>query len=170
MTNPHGAAPDIVAAAYGDHAAGLQRRLIALSRDPALAEDIAQEAFLRLLEEVRRGRVPDNIGGWLNRVATNALIGRARHGQVVARHAARLPCATQEPTPEESFAGRESVRSLHAALNDLGRDDRAAILLAAGGSSGREIASVLGRSELAARALLSRARARLRLRVAAAEA
>ncbi len=163
-------AREIAAAAYLAHSEALRRRVIGLTRDAAVAEDLVQEAFLRLLEEVDRGAVPDNVGGWLNRVATNAFMSRSRHAQVVNRTSARLPRLTTDPSPEDECEGRETLRSVHAAMGDLARDDRAAILLAAGGSNGREIASALGRSELAARALLSRARAKLRLRMAAAEA
>lgn len=170
MAETEETAREIAAAAYLAHSEALRRRMIGLTRDAAVAEDLVQEAFLRLLEEAARGAVPDNVGGWLNRVATNAFISRARHTQVVNRTAARLPRPTSDPSPEDEFEWRETARSIHAAMGDLARDDQAAILLAAGGSSGREIASALGRSELAARALLSRARARLRLRVAAAEA
>ena len=51
------------------------------------------------------------------------------------------------------------------ALAELPVDDRTALMLAAHGFSGREIAAALGRSELATRSLICRARIRLRERL-----
>lgn len=163
-------AREVVAGAYLDHAEVLRRRALSLSRDPATADDLVQEAFIRLLVEIDRNGVPDNIGGWLNRVATNLFISQARHGQVASRTAPSIPRPAPGPSPEDEASGREAVRSVHAAMRLLGPDDRTAIGLAAGGSSRAEIGARLGRTELATRALLSRARGRLRLRLAAADA
>ena len=80
----------IVEAAWTEHGPALDSYLLSLTRDPATAEDIAQEAFLRLTREVGDGRTPDNIGGWLHRVATNVAMSRARHNQVVDRYAPTL--------------------------------------------------------------------------------
>ena len=55
----------IVERAYTEHHGALRRRLTAVTRDPATAEDIVQEAFLRLVIEIRAVGVPDNVGGWL---------------------------------------------------------------------------------------------------------
>ena len=154
-----------LAAAYRDHAGMLRSRLLAASRDPALAEDVCQEAFVRLLEETRRGMVPDCVAAWLTRVAMNLVISRARHAQVVERHEARLEAPYAEPSPEDEIERRDALRAVQEAMAGLAEPDRAALLMAAHGSTGAEIAEHLGRTELGARALLSRARARLRLRM-----
>jgi DNA-directed RNA polymerase specialized sigma24 family protein len=55
-----------------------------------------------------------------------------------------------------------------AALGAVSTDDRAALILAAQGYRGTEIARHLGRTELASRALLCRARSRLGAQLTAA--
>ena len=46
------------------------------TRDRALAEDVAAEAFERLLVTLRSGEDPTDRRAWLRRVALNLVIGR----------------------------------------------------------------------------------------------
>ena len=59
---------------YDAHHRELASFIAAIERDPRAAEDILSETFLRLIEEVRRGRTPDQPRAWLYRVAANAAI------------------------------------------------------------------------------------------------
>ncbi len=138
------------------------RRVVGATRDEAVADDIVQDVFARLLIEVRAGRAPDNLGGWLHRAAMNAVISRARHAEVERRYQPALLGPETTDSPEHAAEQREDARRMQTALSALPSTDRAAILLAANGASGAEIARRLGRTELAARTLLCRARARLR--------
>ncbi len=51
-----------VAEAYDESATRLRAFALRATRDPAGADDLVQEAFLRLVVEVRSGRQPDNMG------------------------------------------------------------------------------------------------------------
>ena len=62
-----------------------------------------------------------------------------------------------------------TAAELHAALGRLRPDGRAALLLAAQGFNGHEIATSIGRSEPATRTLLYRSRIELRRLAEAAE-
>jgi DNA-directed RNA polymerase specialized sigma24 family protein len=62
---------------YLAHSAALRGRLLALTRDPAVADDLASEAFLRLAVELAAGRAPD-ARAWLYRVGSNLVVSRAR--------------------------------------------------------------------------------------------
>jgi RNA polymerase sigma-70 factor (ECF subfamily) len=160
---PFGAdATAIVEASWAEHAAGLHAYLLSLTRDPSTAEDIAQEAFLRLTREVGDGRTPDNIGGWLHRVATNVAMSRARHNQVVDRYAPTLFDRGLADSPEDAVLRSERDRLIRDALAGLSATDRAAVVMAAEGYRGPEIARALARTQAATRTLLCRARARLR--------
>jgi RNA polymerase sigma factor (sigma-70 family) len=152
----------IIETAYEVHGSGLRRRVLALTRDVEVAQDIAQEAFVRLAVEVRAGRMPDNIGGWLHRVAVNLVASRGRHASVVDRRLAELPRPDHEPSPETASIEAEEAVALRRALGTLKPIDRAAIVMAAQGFRGPEIADRLGRSQGATRTLLCRARSRMR--------
>lgn len=155
-----------VAAAYSDHSASVTRYLTGLTRDPDTAQDLAQEAFVRLIGEVEAGRTPTNVGGWLFRVAANLAASRGRHLSVVARHAVSQPAEDLDSpikrSPEDAVVGREGVVALQRALARLRESDREIVLLAANGLDGAELAALVGKSEIATRTTLCRARARLR--------
>jgi RNA polymerase sigma-70 factor (ECF subfamily) len=152
----------IVETAFELHGAGLRRRALSLTRDLEAAEDIAQESFVRLAIEVRAGRVPDNMGAWLHRVALNLVASRGRHASVVDRRLADLPRPEHEPSPEIASIEAEEAIAVRRALDTLKPIDRAALVMAAQGFRGPEIADRLGRSQGATRTLLCRARSRMR--------
>ena len=154
-----------VEAAFSEHRAALVRRLTALCRDPEAANDIAQDAFLRLAREVEAGRTPDNTGAWLHRVGTNLVTSRARRVQVAMRHEARLPRPAEPESPERLVVEAELTGAVSALVDALPAHERHAILLAATGVGGPEIARSIGRTPGATRTLLCRARAKLRERM-----
>jgi len=158
-----------LAALYEAHRAELFGFLIRMTHDREAAEELLQDAFIRLIREARAGRMPDDVRPWLYRVAANAAISRARHGSVWTRLVPRLLDRRQPASPEGEILRSERDAELHAALADIPADARAALLLAAQGFSGGEIAASLGRTEGATRTLMSRSRAQLRLVLEAAE-
>jgi RNA polymerase sigma-70 factor (ECF subfamily) len=157
-----------VAVDYADHAASVTRYLTSLTRDPGVAEDLAQEAFVRLLDEVDSGRRPNNIKAWLFRVASNLATSRGRHLAVVARHASGPAPDQLGALLEDEVVGREQAAVINDALARLRDDDRLIILLAASGLDGLELAERFGKSPIATRTMLCRARTRLREELAVA--
>jgi RNA polymerase sigma-70 factor (ECF subfamily) len=151
-----------LAAIYAERRHELLAFLVGMTRDPETAEDVLQEAFLRLVQESRAGRMPEEPRAWLYRVAANAAIDRSRRGQALARFLPRLFSRDEPDVPETAALRGERDAELHRALGRLSSDRRAALLLAARGFSGAEVASLLGRSEGATRTLLCRARLELR--------
>jgi RNA polymerase sigma factor (sigma-70 family) len=159
----------IVGTAYLTHSASLQRYLTSLTRDQASAEDLRQDAFERLMREVREGRVPDDIGGWLHRVGHNLAMSRGRRISVADRHRSELVGSDWAPSPESLAVAGEDQQAVGAVLEHLGAVDRQALILASRGYRGAEIASSIGRSEVATRTLLCRARAKVRAQVLASQ-
>lgn len=150
-------------AAYDEHGAALRQFLGRYTRDASAAEDLAHEAFVRLLIESSAGRGPTNVRAWLFRVGINLATSRARRQGVAARRAGELVPRRFVPSPEEMLIDREESTRLTGLLDGLPDHVRVALLLSAEGYSGAEIARTIGRSELATRSLLCRQRSRLRL-------
>lgn len=136
------------------------------TRDDALAQDLVQESFLRLMREARAGRPPEQTRAWLYRVATNLAISRARRVRTVlawlGRVASTHPQDTVTESPEVGVLRRERSIALESALGQIAADARAALILSGQGFSGADIARTIGRSEAATRTLMSRARVQLR--------
>jgi RNA polymerase sigma-70 factor (ECF subfamily) len=160
----------LMAAAYDAHSDSIFGVALRATRDRELAADITQEAFLRLLAEGRRGRFPDNVGGWLYRTASNLVVTRARRAAVARRFAPRLVSHDEPDQPATIVISNERHRELDRALARLSVADRMALVMAAQGATGEEIAEHLGRSHGATRTHLTRARARLRAAVLDLEA
>lgn len=158
-----------VLATYDAHHRELANFVRGIERDRDAADDIVSEAFVRLIEEVQRDRTPDQPRAWLHRVAANLAIDRGRRRTVVSRVLGRLVEHGTEPPPDDEVLRGETRREVWAALAHLPVDARTALLLAAHGFSGRDIADMLGRSELATRSLICRARLRLREQLGGSE-
>jgi RNA polymerase sigma-70 factor, ECF subfamily len=156
--------------AYEAHKGELFAFLVSLTRDSELAADVLQESFIRLLRETEARAAPLDPGAWLFRVAGNLAVSAARRRRTVRRWAPWLVSRESEASPEQAYLRREDADRVHAALGRLRADDRAALLMAAHGCATPEIAHALGRSELATRSLLCRARVKLRDQVEQLEA
>lgn len=152
---------------YEERRAEVFAFLVGMTHDREAAEDLLQDTFIRLIREARAGRMPDEVRPWLYRVAANAAISRGRHGAVWHRLLPRLVDRREPVQPEAEALRLERGSDLDAALAELGPDGRAALVLAAQGFAGREIAAAIGRSEGATRTLMCRARIELRRRLAA---
>ncbi len=150
-----------------DHSALLYRVALSLLRNPAEAEDVVQEAFLRALE--RRSELARivEIRAWLVRVTWNLALDRVRrirpdqidHAFVEDLVSANLPA-------DEALAEAGRMRRVFDAIERLPRHERQALLLSAMDElNTAEIAAVLGKSESSVRSLLFRARAHLRERL-----
>jgi RNA polymerase sigma factor (sigma-70 family) len=118
---------------------------VTMLRDPDLAEDVAQETFVRVWRhaatyDARRGRVPT----WVLAIARNLAIDRARlrsatpvDPEVIA---SELELATEDAPVD--IAERERVRQAVGALPD---DQRRALVLAMyAGRTAREISELDG--------------------------
>lgn len=151
-----------IEAAYTDHHAALVRHLRSVTRDADAAEDLAQDAFLRLAGQLEAGRPPDDAGAWLHRVGTNLAMSRGRHLQVVDRRAGQLAHPAEPPSPERVVVEGELTAAVGAVLAGMSGPERRALALAANGYGGIEIATSLGRTPGATRTLLCRARGKIR--------
>lgn len=141
------------------HFARLFRCLDRISGDPALAQDLAQEAFVRLY---RRGALPDAPEAWLISVALNLFRNsrasvRRRSELLTPARGARIH-SDPEPSPEVAVEQGDARRAVRMALDGLPEREREMLLLFAEGFSYRDIAAVVGLKEASVGTLLARAR------------
>lgn len=155
----------VVLAAYEAYARDLNGFARSLVREREAAEDVVAEAFARLVREAHAGRLPDDVRGWLYRVTANLVLSRGRRMTVARRFLTQLVDRRTSESPESRHLRLDIDPRLRDAVLSLSADSRVAVVMAARGASGREIAEALGRSEAATRTLLTRARQRLRARL-----
>ena len=148
---------------HGPYALRVAARLL---RDTALAEDVAQEAFVRCWSQIHRfDSRQARFTTWLYRIVVNLCIDNKRR-----REPEPLPAdfdvMDAGATAEEMMESNELATVLAQALKDLPLRQRAALtLIYDEGLSGAEAARVLGSSVKAVERLLARARSYLRARL-----
>ncbi|BCV24578.1 RNA polymerase sigma factor SigX [Gelria sp. Kuro-4] len=157
-------------ALFEAHYASLCRRLALLMGDPSLAEDVVQEAFLKLYRSPPAELT--NPGAWLARVAVNLAYNRlrreGRRGPLEARAGAQEAVQTA-PSPEEELMAKEKQVQVRAALTALTARDRLALILRYSGYSYAEIAAVIGVAAGSVGTILARAQRSFRLAYLAKE-
>jgi RNA polymerase sigma-70 factor, ECF subfamily len=154
---------DIVMRAFEEHAGKLTGFAFGMTRDRDVADDLVQESFLRLVKELAADRAPDNIPAWLFRVCANLATSRGRRATVAQRFLSSVRSLPDEAPADVPTLRRETSAVLLAGLATVPSDARAALLMASQGFTGREIAEAIGRSEMATRTMMFRAREKLRV-------
>jgi len=133
-------------------------RCQAMTSDPDMAADAAQEAFARLVERNIRGS-RDKLRGWLFRTAENALRDNLRRERTRRRLTRWLPDRGREaPQPDEEVERSERIRAVRAALEALDDRTRKLLEMSTAGFSQREIAQHLQVATTSVSTLLARAR------------
>ncbi len=161
---------DALVAAFAPALLRFARRTLA---DPNDAEDVVQDAFVRVWQARRRWHPSASVSTYLYTIVTRLCLNRRRwllrrpaHGPIASDDEGAHPDRAT-PDPERLAASSQLGRALAAELAALPPNQRNALLLRhEAGLSYREIADALDTSAAAVESLLSRARTRLRRRLA----
>jgi len=103
---------------------GLRNLLRRLSRDPALADDLAQQAFLKAWRALPKLRSVGAFGAWLRRLAVNTWLEHVRGAP---------PLADGDPDELAGLAalsGAEEQLDLDRALAQISPEERLCVVLA----------------------------------------
>jgi RNA polymerase sigma factor (sigma-70 family) len=164
---------DVRAAARGDvqayerlvraHAARVVAATLAVTGDPGLAEDAAQDAFVLGWRRLSGLAEPAAFGAWIRQIARN----RARDlGRTAARRERRAPAAEDGApprTPEDELAAAEDRSRVRDALAALPEEARELLIRHYRDEEPTpSLAAELGLTEAAVRQRLKRARDQLR--------
>ena len=130
-----------------------------LTGDRALAEDLVQEAFARLVGRLRHLREPNAFWVYLRRTIVNLATSHFRHGRVERAYLDRLAAAPPAVTNDND----DLDETMHRVLLGLPQRQRAAIVLRFYEDlSDVQTAAVLGCSSGTVRSLVSRGMKTLR--------
>ena len=112
---------------YRREASALVGMLFVYCRDRSTAEEVAQEAFLRLRSSMDRVRDRSQAAAYVRSIAFNLARSRFRHQAVVDRHRPAPP--GNAASPEDAYVLREDQRTVVAALGRLSEKQRACLVL-----------------------------------------
>jgi RNA polymerase sigma-70 factor (ECF subfamily) len=144
---------------YGD----VYRYLLYRTRDECVAEDLASEVFVRLLDALRRGTGPDVLGAWLFGVAGHLAVDHFR--RLARRPQAELHDGVPDASSDVEGAAGAGIAQEHvrAALQTLTDEQQQVLALRFGeGRSLAETAGLMQKSVTAVKQLQFRAVAALR--------
>jgi len=148
---------------FGKHHGEIYAYLIRMIRDPELAADLTQDAFVKAYRAYDSLEKPENARAWLYQIAHRVALDHIRRQKIVRF----LPWTGESrgavPSAEHLVMEAHLSGDLQRALEKIPERQRAALLLAElHDLTGLELAATLGVSHVAARALLTRARESLR--------
>jgi RNA polymerase sigma-70 factor (ECF subfamily) len=153
---------------FRDHYKGMFRVAYRITGSQSDAEDVLQNVFMRLTRGWEKRDLSPNPRGFLYRAAINASLDLVR----VRKRANSVPLEIVDPeyglrslapTPADDMADRELRELLRQAVAKLeGRAASAFVLRYYEGYDNRQIAEILGTSQLTIAVTLHRARTRLR--------
>ncbi len=144
-----------------EHWTHVYRLVLGLVGDPAEAEDLALETFLKLYQRYPEPPQSFNTGGWLTRVASNLGLHSIRSYKRRERYelAAGIGALADAPEnrPTEIHAREEELRLARMSLAQMNPRQAELLILRYSGMSYRDIAAALGLSPSSVGPLLLRA-------------
>lgn len=156
---------------YERHRGPLYRYLLRSIRDRALADEVFQEAWSRVVAVRERYRPEAKFSTWLTQIAHNLMVDhyRRQRPQAGAEETEAVLAALDAPEheqPERELSAFEERRRLELALDELPPEQREAFLLRAEQGYGvEEIAEIAGVGRETAKSRLRYALAKLRERL-----
>jgi RNA polymerase sigma-70 factor (ECF subfamily) len=157
-----------VEALFGKHHGEIYAYLLRMIRDPELAADLAQDAFVKAYKAYDTLEKGENARAWLYQIAHRVALDHIRRRKIVRFLPFTGESAGSSPSAERMAMDVRLSGPLERAMARIPERQRAALLMAeVHDLTGLELAAALGISHVAARALLTRARESLRQALAA---
>jgi RNA polymerase sigma-70 factor (ECF subfamily) len=146
----------------------IYRYVLSLVKNPAEAEDLTQDAFLRAYRHGDSLRDPEAVRGWLYRIATHVCLDRLRQRKPLISldgeegEGRVKPPVSESPSPLDVSERKETSACVQRCLDFLPDKYRAVILLHEAHSlTAPEIADLLGVTVTTVKIRLHRARHKL---------
>lgn len=148
--------------------ARVSRFVMRVVRDPRVVEDLTQDVFVNVLSSAPRYTASAKFSTWLYHIATNTALNHLRNANVARKtkfdpNDAIDSAMGSSPSPERQVGLDELRERVSHAVGSLPPNQRVALILFEFESlSYEQIATVMGVTVEAVRALLTRGRASLR--------
>jgi RNA polymerase sigma-70 factor (ECF subfamily) len=153
------------------HHGEINAYLLRMIRDPELAADLTQDAFVKAYRNYDTLEKPENARAWLYQIAHRVALDEIRRRKIIRFTPWSGESRGAAPSAEHLVMDQRLSGDLQRALDKIPERQRAALILAElHDLTGLELAAALGVSHVAARALLTRARESLRQALSAERA
>lgn len=143
------------------HQQAVRGLLIRLCRNHALADDLAQDTFVKAFNKISGYSGAGSFRAWLCRIAYNEFLMSARKRKSADRALERLQAEPHETSTQPGAPGARV--DLDRALAELGEEERACVVMCfAGGLSHSEAADATGLPLGTVKSHVNRGRAKLK--------
>jgi RNA polymerase sigma-70 factor (ECF subfamily) len=160
--------PSAERALYDAHVDRLYRLVFRYVGEPDVAEDCVQDTFIRAFARIGDFRGESALGSWLGAIAVSMALTALRKRKRASGREAAWEDAEALPAPSATRLDPDLKSRLHEEIDQLPEGYRMVFLLHdVEGYTHEEIGTMLGVQPGTSKAQLSRARARLRQRLAA---
>lgn len=157
-----------VEALFAKHHNEIYAYLVRMLRDPELAADLTQDAFVKAYKAYDSLEKDENARAWLYQIAHRVALDELRRRKIIRMVPWTGEAHGAAPSAERIALDLRLSGPLERALAQIPERQRAALLLAElHDLTGLELAAAMGVSHVAARAILTRARESLRRALAA---
>lgn len=156
---------------FAKHHNEIYAYLVRMLREPELAADLTQDAFIKAYKNYDTLEKPENARAWLYQIAHRVALDEIRRRKIIRFFPWTGESHGSAPSAEHLVMEAHLSSDMQRALARIPERQRAALLLAEiHDLTGVELAAALDVSHVAARALLTRARESLRQALAAERA
>ena len=148
-------------ALVGRHQQAVRGLLMRLCRNHALADDIAQDTFVKAFEKISTYSGSGSFKAWLCKIAYTQFLMSARKRKAADKALERLQAEPAETATKPGVPGAKV--DLDRALATLGEEERACVVMCyAGGMSHSEAADAVGLPLGTVKSHVNRGRAKLK--------
>lgn len=135
--------------------------VLAISRNPGVAEEITQAAFFKALKEIKSFKGNCSVKSWLCQIAKNLYVDQTRKKKLYPLDAVKEAAAFTDI--EKSMVDKSDAISIYRILHYLDEPYKEVFTLRVLGElSFKEIADIFGKNESWARVTYHRARLKIR--------
>ena len=159
----HDQAATFVETLFARHHGEIYAYLLRMLREPELAADLTQDSFIKAYRNYDTLEKPENARAWLYQIAHRVALDEIRRRKIIRFLPWTGESPGSSPSAERLVMDAHLSGDMQRALGRIPERQRAALILAElHDLTGVELATALGVSHVAARALLTRARESLR--------
>lgn len=144
---------------FKEHYSCFVRHAVKVLGDLAEAEEVASEAFIKLIREKREIR---NRAGWLKKCVLHLALDKLRSNQRRSRREEQATSSLDASDPERGLILRQQQRMVRHVLSELSSQDAVLLLARAEGYSYQEAAELAGVRVTSTGSMLLRAERRFK--------
>lgn len=131
-------------ALYNEFAAGIEKLCLGYTGDASLAQDLLQETFIAVWNNMQKFRADSKWSTWIYRIAVNTCLSQLRKKKETP---VDIENSNLAMLPEETNTKEQEVQLLYKCISQLNETDRLVITMVLEDTSYEEIASITGITE-----------------------